>query len=47
MKGGDAFLHLDSMLDASRLAISFVEGIDEAAFLGDKRIHSAVAMQFR
>lgn len=45
MRGGDVFLHLDKMLDASRMAISFVEGMDESEFLEDGRTQSAVAMQ--
>jgi uncharacterized protein with HEPN domain len=37
-------LHIDRLIEASRLTISYVEGMDEAAFLADTRTQQAVAM---
>ncbi|MCC3244924.1 DUF86 domain-containing protein [Methylocystis sp. WRRC1] len=37
-------LHIDRMLEAARLAASYVEGMDERDFLTDTRTQQAVAM---
>jgi len=44
MSERDVFLVLDQLLEASRLAISYVEGLSEAEFLNDVRTQQAVAM---
>ncbi|MEF3367155.1 hypothetical protein V3H18_11480 [Methylocystis sp. 9N] len=44
MKDGDVFVLLDQILEAARLATSYVEGMTEDAFLADNRTQQAVAM---
>ncbi len=44
MKDGDVFVLLDQILEAARLATSYVEGMTEDGFLADKRTQQAVAM---
>jgi uncharacterized protein with HEPN domain len=44
MKDGDVFVFLDQILEATRLATSYVEGMTESDFLADSRTQQAVAM---
>ncbi len=44
MKGGDVFVLLDQILEAARLARSYVDGMTEDGFLADSRTQQAVAM---
>ncbi|QGM97972.1 DUF86 domain-containing protein [Methylocystis parvus] len=44
MRERDVFLVLDQMLQASRRATSFIEGMQEQEFLHDLRTQQAVAM---
>ncbi len=44
MKGGDVFVLLDQILEAARLATSYVDGMTEDGFLADSRTQQAVAM---
>lgn len=44
MRERDVFLVLDQMLQASRNATSFIEGMDVQEFLADTRTQQAVAM---
>lgn len=44
MKERDVFLVLDQMLQASRHATSFIEGMQKKEFLTDERTQQAVAM---
>ena len=44
MSERDVFLVLDQMLEAARLAASYVDGMQEEEFLADTRTQQAVAM---
>jgi uncharacterized protein with HEPN domain len=44
MKDGEIFVFLDQILEAARLATSYVDGMTEDNFLGDTRTKQAVAM---
>jgi uncharacterized protein with HEPN domain len=44
MKERDVFVLLDQMLEASRNAVSFVDGLSEEEFLADVKTQQAVAM---
>jgi uncharacterized protein with HEPN domain len=44
MRERDVFVLLDQMLEASRNAVSFVEGLSEAESLADVKTQQAVAM---
>ena len=44
MSERDVFVLLDQLVKASRLAMSFIEGLSEPEFLRDPRTQQAVAM---
>jgi uncharacterized protein with HEPN domain len=46
MNNGSPAEAMDQMLEAAKLALLYVEGLDLESFLGDKRTMQAVAMNF-